>query len=114
MALREIEDYVGARGKVSLRDMALHFDRAPEAMREMAARLVRKGRLELHLGAASCTACAAKGGCVNADTYCLPGGMAQDGPSSGGGHPAQAGTHAGEAACGKSQIPSFGAVLRQS
>lgn len=110
MALREIEDYVGALGKVSLRDLSLHFDRDPEAMRDMAARLVRKGRLELLPGAASCSGCAAKGGCINADTYCLPGSMAEETSSS---HAGPSG-HAGEASCGSSQIPSFGAVLRQS
>ncbi|MFD2173791.1 FeoC-like transcriptional regulator [Rhodobacter lacus] len=108
MALREIEEYVARRGKVSLRDMALHFDRDPEAMRAMAARLVHKGRLELRLGAPGCTACAAKGGCMNADTYCLPG-MLAEAPAPGGGSAQSA-----EAACGSSQIPSFGAVLRHS
>ena len=47
MALQDIQDYVAEMGKASLRDLSLHFGSSPEAMRDMAGRLVRKGRLAL-------------------------------------------------------------------
>lgn len=75
MALRDVQDYVEARGKVSLQDLALHFGSSPEAMRDMAGLLVRKGRLQVELAKSACGACACKTGCMAAETYSpAPGG----------------------------------------
>jgi hypothetical protein len=45
MILSEIRDYVRERGQVSLRDIALHFDSDPAAVRSMLERWIRKGKV---------------------------------------------------------------------
>ncbi|WP_444453663.1 FeoC-like transcriptional regulator [Rhodobacter capsulatus] len=72
MALQDIQDYVAKMGKASLRDLSLHFGSSPEAMRDMAGRLVRKGRLALAVEEAACCGCKSKDGCASSEYYCLP------------------------------------------
>lgn len=72
MALQDIQDYVARVGKASLRDLSLHFGSSPEAMRDMAGRLVRKGRLALAVEEAACCGCKSKAGCAASEYYCLP------------------------------------------
>lgn len=72
MALQDIQDYVARAGRASLRDLSLHFGSSPEAMRDMAGRLVRKGRLVLAVEEAACCGCKSKQGCASAEYYCLP------------------------------------------
>lgn len=69
MALQDIQDYVAQAGKVSLRDLSLHFGSSPEAMRDMAGRLVRKGRLRVEMEQAACCGCKSKDGCAGAEYY---------------------------------------------
>lgn len=69
MALRDVQSYVEARGKASLRDLALHFGSSPEAMRDMAGLLVRKGRLRVEVAQSACCGCKSKDGCAGAETY---------------------------------------------
>ena len=70
MALQDIQDYVARAGRASLRDLSLHFGSSPEAMRDMAGRLVRKGRLVLAVEEAACCGCKSKEGCAAAEYYC--------------------------------------------
>ncbi|SOC21939.1 FeoC-like transcriptional regulator [Rhodobacter sp. JA431] len=79
MSLREIEAHVIACGKVSLSDLSLHFGCAPDAMREMTAKLVRKGRLELSFAKSTCSGCGNKACCAGAAYYSPP--EAQAAPS---------------------------------
>ena len=72
MALQDIQDYVARVGRASLRDLSLHFGSSPEAMRDMAARLVRKGRLAVALETPACCGCKSKTACPAAEYYCLP------------------------------------------
>jgi len=72
MALQDIQDYVARVGRASLRDLSLHFGSSPEAMRDMAGRLVRKGRLALAVEEAACCGCKSKEGCAASEYYCLP------------------------------------------
>ena len=43
--LADLRDYLACRGVASLRDLALHFDAAPDAMRDMLGVWLRKGRV---------------------------------------------------------------------
>ena len=70
MALQDIQDYVARVGRASLRDLSLHFGSSPEAMRDMAGRLVRKGRLRIATEEAACCGCKSKAGCAAAEYYC--------------------------------------------
>ncbi|HHH38577.1 MAG TPA: sugar metabolism transcriptional regulator [Sedimenticola sp.] len=54
MILAEIRDYLKARGRASLADIALHFDTPPDAVRGMLEQWIRKGRVRRSLASAAC------------------------------------------------------------
>ena len=54
MILAELKDYLEARGQATLADMALHFRSQPEAVRDMLAVWVRKGRVRRLPAPAGC------------------------------------------------------------
>ena len=55
--LLDIRDYIRERKQVSLRDLALHFDASPDAVRGMLDKWIEKGRVR-KCGAAACGGCA--------------------------------------------------------
>jgi putative ferrous iron transport protein C len=61
MILSQLRDYIAERRRLSLQDLANHFDTDPEALRGMLAILERKGRVRKLAAGAAC------GGCCNCD-----------------------------------------------
>ncbi len=55
--LLEIRDYIRERKHVSLRDLALHFDADPDAIRGMLDKWIEKGRVR-KCSTAACGGCA--------------------------------------------------------
>ncbi|NEO25511.1 MAG: sugar metabolism transcriptional regulator [Kamptonema sp. SIO4C4] len=60
MILTNLQNYIATHQKVSLEDLSNHFHSAPEALRPMLNRLMRKGRIYKHKskkchGCAHCT-----------------------------------------------------------
>lgn len=55
--LLDIKRYITLRGRVSLRDLALHFDADPEALRGMLEKWISKGHL-VKCDAIDCGGCA--------------------------------------------------------
>ena len=62
MILSEVREYVRRRGQASLKDIALHFDSDPEALRSILDHWVRKGRIARRTASSSCG-----GGCTQCD-----------------------------------------------
>lgn len=60
MMLVDLRNYVAARGRVSMRDLALHFQVEPEAVRGMLEHWIRKGKVRRD---AACPPCGS--GCCN-------------------------------------------------
>lgn len=58
MILNDLKKYVKTRQQVSLKDISVHFDVEPEAVKGMLDFWVNKGRITLLPGAVACT-----GGC---------------------------------------------------
>lgn len=54
MILSELRDYLEARGRASLQELALHFDTEPDALRGMLAHWIRKGRASRRSAGVSC------------------------------------------------------------
>lgn len=55
MILSELKDYIHEQGRVSLKDLVLHFNIDPDALRGMLQKWVKKGRIKLEMaGGASC------------------------------------------------------------
>jgi putative ferrous iron transport protein C len=54
MILSEVRDYLRERGQASLRDLALHFDASPEALRGMLAHWVLRGQVSRHRATGAC------------------------------------------------------------
>ena len=54
MILSDIKGYLQAHRQASLRDIALHFDANPEAVRGMLEHWIRKGRVEKQRVNAAC------------------------------------------------------------
>lgn len=50
MVLSEVQRYVRDRKKVSMSELQLHFHIAPDALRDMLERLIRKGRVRREEG----------------------------------------------------------------
>lgn len=69
MSLRDIQGYVTRHGRVTLTDLCLRFDSAPEAMRPMLARLISKGRIEQHLAEGPCACCGSAGSCQSGEYF---------------------------------------------
>ncbi len=66
--LQAIQDLLKARGTLSRRELALHFDMAPDALVPMLELLERKGRIRHHrLCNAGCPGCT----CATADDLAL-------------------------------------------
>lgn len=63
MILSEVRDYLRRHGEVSLRDLALHFDTDPEALRGMLEHWMRKGKVSRRGVRAAC----GNGGCTQCD-----------------------------------------------
>lgn len=61
--LIELRDYIEVRGRVSMRDLAWHFQTEPDAIRGMLEHWIRKGRI---VREAACPPCGS--GCCNCDT----------------------------------------------
>jgi len=64
MILSDIKGYLQAHGQATLKDIALHFDASPEAVRGMLEHWIRKGRVEKQL---------LNDACQSACTQCDPG-----------------------------------------
>jgi len=58
MILSELKNYVKSRRQVSLRDLVLHFDAEPEAIRGMLEFWISKGRISKQVSEVSCGGCA--------------------------------------------------------
>lgn len=69
MSLREIQSYVTDHGRVTLMDLCLRFDSAPDAMRPMLARLIAKGRIERYFTTGRCNHCGSAGNCATSEIY---------------------------------------------
>lgn len=54
MILSDLRDYLKTHRRASLADMALHFDRDPDALRGMLGKWVAKGRVERLPGGRAC------------------------------------------------------------
>jgi hypothetical protein len=61
-----IRDYIARRGLVSLQELSMHFQVEAEAMREMLAHWLRKGKLQRHAAGSACGGCS--GSCNSAVT----------------------------------------------
>ncbi|MCG6939736.1 MAG: FeoC-like transcriptional regulator [Thiohalocapsa sp.] len=61
MILSQLRDYIAERRRLSLQDMANHFDTDAEALRGMLAMLERKGRVRKLAAGSAC------GGCCKCD-----------------------------------------------
>jgi putative ferrous iron transport protein C len=58
MILAEVRDYLAARGRAPLTDLATRFDVDAEAARAMLDHLIRKGRVRrIDAGSATCGGC---------------------------------------------------------
>ncbi len=69
--LADVREYLRGRERASLRDLALHFDMAPDAMRELLGVWLRKGRVRrVDIAPADGCGSACGGGCSG----CGPGG----------------------------------------
>ncbi|MEA3291133.1 MAG: FeoC-like transcriptional regulator [Pseudomonadota bacterium] len=66
--LLDIKRYITVRGRVSLRDLTLHFDADPEAMRGMLEKWISKGQLA-KCDAASCGGCTASCSSAQEEAY---------------------------------------------
>lgn len=66
MILSQLRDYLRARGQASLRDLALHCDADPEAVRGMLELWIRRGQVSRQTPATSCA-----GGCTRCDQTTL-------------------------------------------
>ena len=58
MILSDLKNYVKARRQVSLKDVALHFDAEPEAIKGMLEFWINKGKIRKQANESSCS-----GGC---------------------------------------------------
>lgn len=55
MILSDLKEYIQFQGRVSLKDLALHFNADPNALRGMLQKWVKKGRIRQTMaGGASC------------------------------------------------------------
>lgn len=66
MILAQLRDYLRARGQASLRDLALHCDADPDAVRGMLELWMRRGLVSRQVPATSCA-----GGCARCDQATL-------------------------------------------
>ncbi len=57
MILSQLRDYLAERCRLSLQDMANHFDADPEALRGMLAILERKGQVQKLAAGTACGGC---------------------------------------------------------
>lgn len=69
MSLREIQSYVARHGRVTLTDLCLRFDSAPEAMRAMLDQLVRRHRIDRLAASGRCGCCGSAGRCGAGEIY---------------------------------------------
>jgi hypothetical protein len=63
MLLVDLRNYIATRGRVSMRDLSLHFQIEPEAVRGMLEHWIRKGKVSRD---AACPPCGS--GCCNCAT----------------------------------------------
>jgi predicted ArsR family transcriptional regulator len=54
MTLSTLRDYLSTKGRVTLSDIAIHFDTTPEAARPLLDRWREKGRVLCHEGGQTC------------------------------------------------------------
>lgn len=57
MILAQLRDYLSARRRVPLSDLAVHFDVEPDALRAMLATLIQKGRVRQIASGPTCAGC---------------------------------------------------------
>lgn len=69
MRSKDVEAYVGQHGRVTLTDLSRRFGASVPMMRDVTARLVRKGRLERHELMTHCGSCGEKAGCAASEYY---------------------------------------------
>ena len=73
--LADVRDYLVLRRVASLRDLALHFDSSPEAMRDMLGVWLRKGRVrQVDATEAAAPAACSTGDCGGACRRCAAAG----------------------------------------
>lgn len=63
MTMSSVRDYLAERRRATLRDVALHFDTAPEAARQVLEQWRAKGRVEVLNSESACGKSGAACGC---------------------------------------------------
>jgi len=66
--LRDVRDYVQKHQRASLKDLAVHFDSNPDAMRGMLEKWVAKGHIR-HCPPSACSGCATSCSSAPGDSY---------------------------------------------